>query len=225
MRLVIINSGGANIASLRFAFERLGCRAELSADPGTVRDATHVVLPGVGAAADAMARLDRHGLAEVIPSLRQPVLGICLGMQLLFDHSEEGSTNCLGAIAGNAEGDVEQAGNARDPVAPDGSAIGTRRDVIEDELVRAAVAVAPGELDDVADDAMLAKAHALDHLAGAHVEAGNYAFGKNGLSSSIGMSSSSNARPLTAAATPSRSRAARSAAQRMPPDACHAIRG
>jgi glutamine amidotransferase len=102
MRLVIINSGGANIASLRFAFERLGCRAELSADPGTVRDATHVVLPGVGAAADAMARLDRHGLAEVIPSLRQPVLGICLGMQLLFDHSEEGSTNCLGAIAGSA---------------------------------------------------------------------------------------------------------------------------
>jgi glutamine amidotransferase len=102
MRLVIINSGGANIASLKFAFERLDCTPELSADPRTVRAATHVVLPGVGAAADAMARLNRHGLAKVIPALTQPVLGICLGMQLLFERSDEGGTDCLGALAGRA---------------------------------------------------------------------------------------------------------------------------
>jgi imidazole glycerol-phosphate synthase subunit HisH len=102
MRVVIIDNGGANIASLRFAFERLGCVPILSSDPGTVRDATHVVLPGVGAAADAMARLKRHGLADVVPALKQPVLGICLGMQLLFEYSAEGGATCLGALAGTA---------------------------------------------------------------------------------------------------------------------------
>jgi glutamine amidotransferase len=102
MRLVIIDSGGANIASLRFAFERLGCAPVLSAEPEAVRNATHVVLPGVGAAADAMTRLRRAGLADVVPTLRQPVLGICLGMQLLFERSQEGDTPCLGAIAGAA---------------------------------------------------------------------------------------------------------------------------
>lgn len=102
MRLVIIDSGGANIASLRFAFERLECTPVVSADPDTVRSATHVVLPGVGAAADAMARLRRAGLVDVVPALRQPVLGICLGMQLLFERSDEGDTTCLGAIPGSA---------------------------------------------------------------------------------------------------------------------------
>jgi imidazole glycerol-phosphate synthase subunit HisH len=102
MRLVIIDSGGANIASLRFAFERLQCAPVVSADPDTVRNATHVVLPGVGAAADAMARLRRAGLVDVVPALRQPVLGICLGMQLLFERSDEGDTTCLGAIPGSA---------------------------------------------------------------------------------------------------------------------------
>jgi glutamine amidotransferase len=102
MRLVIIDSGGANIASLRFAFERLQCAPVVSADLDTVRNATHVVLPGVGAAADAMARLRRAGLVDVVPALRQPVLGICLGMQLLFERSEEGDTTCLGAIPGSA---------------------------------------------------------------------------------------------------------------------------
>jgi glutamine amidotransferase len=102
MRLVIIDSGGANIASLRFALERLKCVPVVSADPDIVRNATHVVLPGVGAAADAMARLRRAGLVDVVPTLRQPVLGICLGMQLLFERSEEGDTTCLGAIPGTA---------------------------------------------------------------------------------------------------------------------------
>ncbi len=100
--LAIIDSGGANIASLRYALERLGCDATLTRDPDVVRTAGRVLLPGVGAAADAMHRLRASGLAEVIPTLTQPLLGICLGMQLLFDSSEEGDTSCLGVISGRA---------------------------------------------------------------------------------------------------------------------------
>jgi glutamine amidotransferase len=102
MRLVIIDNGGANVASLKFAFERLNCEPIVSTDAATVRNATHVVLPGVGAAADAMARLQASGLAAVIPELHQPVLGICLGMQLLFEYSAEGGTPCLQALPGAA---------------------------------------------------------------------------------------------------------------------------
>ncbi len=98
--LVIIDSGGANTASLVFALERLGCAAHVSADPAEIRRAARVILPGVGAAADAMARLERHGLDEVIPTLTQPLLGICLGMQLLFERSEEGNTRGLGVLPG-----------------------------------------------------------------------------------------------------------------------------
>jgi glutamine amidotransferase len=98
--LVIIDSGGANIASLVYALERLGCTARLSADADEIRAAGRVILPGVGAAADAMARLSARGLVEVIPALTQPVLGICLGMQLLFESSEEGRTRCLGVLPG-----------------------------------------------------------------------------------------------------------------------------
>jgi glutamine amidotransferase len=100
--VVIIASGGANIASLQFALERLGANSRVSADPEQIRKATHVILPGVGAAADAMSRLRQSNLDTVIPSLQQPVLGICLGMQLLFDASEEGRANCLGIIPGLA---------------------------------------------------------------------------------------------------------------------------
>ena len=100
MRLAIIDSGGANIASLRFAIERLGVDAELTTNPATVRAATHVILPGVGAAADCMARLERAGLVETIRDLRQPMLGICVGMQLLFESSEEGAVSCLGLLPG-----------------------------------------------------------------------------------------------------------------------------
>ncbi len=101
--VVIIASGGANIASLRYALERLGVASAVSADAARIEAATHVILPGVGAAADAMARLRLAGLDRVITSLRQPVLGICLGMQLLFDSSAEGQTQCLKLIAGRAE--------------------------------------------------------------------------------------------------------------------------
>ena len=101
MRLVIIDSGGANIASLRYAIDRLGVASELTTDPGKVRSATHVILPGVGAAADCMTRLQRTpGLVDTIRKLRQPMLGICVGMQLLFESSEEGEVPCLGLLPG-----------------------------------------------------------------------------------------------------------------------------
>jgi glutamine amidotransferase len=101
--VAIIDNGGANIASLRYALERLGADARLTADPLELRSAPRVILPGVGEAADAMRRLHSLGLVEVIRGLRQPVLGICLGMQLLFETSEEGDTRCLGILAGRAE--------------------------------------------------------------------------------------------------------------------------
>ena len=100
--VAIIDSGGANIASLLYAFDRLGTRAELTTDADQVRSASRVVLPGVGAARDAMDRLQTAGLVDVIRSLSQPVLGICLGMQLLCDASDEDDVECLGIIPGVA---------------------------------------------------------------------------------------------------------------------------
>lgn len=100
MRLAIIDSGGANIASLRFAIERLGVESKITTDPRTVCEASHIILPGVGAAADCMARLHNAGLVDTLRSLRQPMLGICVGMQLLFESSEEGDVACLGLLPG-----------------------------------------------------------------------------------------------------------------------------
>ena len=96
--VAIIDNGGANIASLRFALERLGASAQLTDDSGALRAAPRVILPGVGAAADAMQRLAALRLVETIRGLTQPVLGICLGMQLLFESSDEGDTPCLGLL-------------------------------------------------------------------------------------------------------------------------------
>lgn len=98
--VAIIDSGGANLASLGFALERLGVTAQISADPEQVRRAAHVLLPGVGAAGDAMRRLRQRGMDECIRDLKQPVLGICLGMQLLYAHCEEGDTEALGILPG-----------------------------------------------------------------------------------------------------------------------------
>jgi glutamine amidotransferase len=95
---VIIDSGGANLASLQFAFERLGAKTRVSADAAEIKSAPRVILPGVGSAANAMLRLQKSDLTRLLPSLTQPVLGICLGMQLLFDRSEEGETDCLGIL-------------------------------------------------------------------------------------------------------------------------------
>jgi imidazole glycerol-phosphate synthase subunit HisH len=101
-RIAIVANGGANIASLQFALQRLEAGSAVTADATEIRAASHVILPGVGAAADAMERLRQSGLDSVIPTLRQPVLGICLGMQLLFESSQEGDARCLGIIPGRA---------------------------------------------------------------------------------------------------------------------------
>lgn len=103
MSIVIIDTGGANLASLGFALERLGRSATVSSSAETIRAAGHVLLPGVGAAGDAMQRLRRTGLDRLIPALTQPVLGICLGMQLLLSGSRENDSACLGVIPGVAE--------------------------------------------------------------------------------------------------------------------------
>lgn len=100
VRLAIIDSGGANIASLQYAVERLGVSSQLTTDQQVIRDATHVILPGVGAAADCMARLEKANLVDTILKLQQPFLGICVGMQLLFESSEEGNVDCLGLLPG-----------------------------------------------------------------------------------------------------------------------------
>jgi imidazole glycerol-phosphate synthase subunit HisH len=97
---VIIDSGGANLASLGYALQRLGVGSSVSCDASVIRQASHVLLPGVGTAGNAMARLCETGLDKLIPELTQPVLGICLGMQLLFTHSEEDGSRCLGVIDG-----------------------------------------------------------------------------------------------------------------------------
>lgn len=101
-QIAIIDSGGANIASLLYAFERLGASATLTTDAEKIRSADRVILPGVGAARDAMTRLRECELIDVIRKLTQPVLGICLGMQLLADASEEEDVDCLGIIPGTA---------------------------------------------------------------------------------------------------------------------------
>jgi glutamine amidotransferase len=110
MRLVIIDSGGANIASVRFAIERLGVESELTTDPQRVRDATHVLLPGVGAARDCMGRLQKARLVDTLRTLKQPVLGICVGMQLLFESSEEDNVECLGLVPGRVRRFPEREG-------------------------------------------------------------------------------------------------------------------
>ncbi len=101
MTVAIIDSGGANIASLRAALSRLGEDSVVTTDHAVIRRAPRVLLPGVGSAHNAMLRLRGAGLDQLIPTLNQPLLGICLGMQLLFDRSDEGPVNCLGLIPGS----------------------------------------------------------------------------------------------------------------------------
>jgi glutamine amidotransferase len=101
--VVIVDSGGANLASLSHALERLGAHSQVSDDAAVIAAAARVLVPGVGSALNAMQRLRARGLDRLLPTLRQPVLGICLGMQLLFERSEEGDTACLGILPGNVE--------------------------------------------------------------------------------------------------------------------------
>lgn len=96
MKLVIIDYGAGNIKSIQFAFKRLGINAVLSSNIDEIRNADKVIFPGVGEASSAMKMLKESGLDTVIPTLTQPVLGICLGMQLMCNSSEEGNTKGLG---------------------------------------------------------------------------------------------------------------------------------
>ena len=100
MEVAVIDAGGANFGSVCYALERLGARPRIVRDADGLRGMPRVLLPGVGAAAPAMALLRERGFAEVLPQLEVPLLGICLGMQLLFEGSEEGDVACLGLLPG-----------------------------------------------------------------------------------------------------------------------------
>lgn len=110
MSVVLVDAGGTNIGSVRYALQRLGVDAALTADAAAIRAADKVILPGVGAAGPGMARLHELGLVELMRSLTQPVLGVCLGMQLLCAHSEEGDTACLGLIPAPVRRFIEASG-------------------------------------------------------------------------------------------------------------------
>lgn len=96
MKIAIIDYGAGNIQSVLFALERLGCTGYVSQDPELIKSADKVIFPGVGEAASAMRKLRESKLNLLIPTLKQPVLGICLGMQLLCKATEEGNTEALG---------------------------------------------------------------------------------------------------------------------------------
>ena len=95
MNVVLIQYNAGNVCSVEYALRRLGVEPVLTANPELIRKADRVIFPGVGEAAYTMNYLQQHGLDALIKSLRQPVLGICLGMQLMCSHSEEGDVDCL----------------------------------------------------------------------------------------------------------------------------------
>lgn len=97
--IALIDYGAGNVQSVLFALKRLGYNALLTHDPATIEKADKVIFPGVGEAGSAMQKLRQTGLDTILPKLSQPVLGICLGMQLLCSHSEEGDTDGLGIFA------------------------------------------------------------------------------------------------------------------------------
>ncbi|MBJ7573768.1 imidazole glycerol phosphate synthase subunit HisH [Luteimonas sp. MC1828] len=101
MDVAVIDAGGANLGSVRHALERLGARPRIARDADALRGAARVILPGVGAAAPAMRLLRERGFEALLKAPTVPLLGICLGMQLLFESSEEGDVACLGLLRGS----------------------------------------------------------------------------------------------------------------------------
>lgn len=100
MRLALVDAGGANIGSVLFALQRLGVEATLTGDARLIREADRVILPGVSTAPMVMGRLRELDLVETLRTLERPLLGVCVGMQLLYERSEEGDVECLGLIPG-----------------------------------------------------------------------------------------------------------------------------
>lgn len=100
MNLVLIDAGGANLGSVRYAIDRLDAKVRIARDADGLRDAHAVILPGVGAAGRAMQQLRERGFVDALRTLDVPLFGICLGMQLLFDASEEQNATCLGLLPG-----------------------------------------------------------------------------------------------------------------------------
>lgn len=100
MQVALVDAGGANIGSVRYALQRLGVEASLTADAAEIAQADRVILPGVSTAATVMAQLRANALVDVLRNLQAPLLGVCVGMQLLFEHSEEDDTPCLGLLSG-----------------------------------------------------------------------------------------------------------------------------
>ena len=96
----MVDAGGANLGSVRQALQRLGVEPELSADAAAIASADRVILPGVSTAAVVMQALRRLDLVEVLRGLQAPLLGVCAGMQVLFEHSEQGDVDCLGLLPG-----------------------------------------------------------------------------------------------------------------------------
>ncbi len=130
-KTVLVDAGGANLGSVLYALERLGADVHVTADPGEIAAAARVILPGVGAAASGMARLRERNLVDVLRDLQQPLLGICLGMQLLYEHSEEGDVACLGVIPGTVRKLIAKPAEG---TGADDASKGTRPD--EDRAVR-----------------------------------------------------------------------------------------
>ena len=114
MQVVILDYGAGNVRSVQFALERLGIDSVLSNDSETILSADRIIFPGQGEAESAMKKLRQYGLDRLLPELKQPLLGICLGMQLMFDASEEGDTKGLGIIHGQVkrftQGKIPQVG-------------------------------------------------------------------------------------------------------------------
>jgi len=120
MKVVIIKYNAGNIRSVLFALERLKIEAVVSDDHHVIKGADKVIFPGVGEASTAMSYLKERGLDKTIVSLKQPVLGICLGMQLLCDYSEENDTTCMGVFKGKVKkfGSSIRPGGAGGPKVP-----------------------------------------------------------------------------------------------------------